>query len=213
MRTVKITLLIFSLNSVGLGAFSQSWVLDDSIKVEFDQNNYPQVRIVSSQDDLTFKIVLTNMSKKPVDTYAELVYDGYPSLYANYYWTLYQRIDSDYNPIPSQIGSSGLGDISIDLYNKYEDRKKVDSILAVYDISKVALLPGKSDTLRFNLLMDRSFFEPGDYGVQFFLRAGNSYAMQGDTRKNIGRGYVYSKTYYFKVTKRLQIDLKNLPLK
>jgi hypothetical protein len=202
MKAIRFILLTLLFSTVLENAFSQTWILGDSLKVEFYANNQ-EIRIVNTEADLEFKILLTNLSKRPVLTYTNLVFEKYSSQFGNYYWELYKKADSGYTLISRPIGSSEAGYISLDLFMELGDAKKADSALAVYDLPRASLFPNKTDTLQTNLLLSQPIFEPGDYGVQIFFRVGDLYAIRENRRESIGRGFVYSKMYYFKVTKRL----------
>jgi len=178
--------------------------------VDFLENKN-NVRVVNSQDDLTFTLVVTNMSKKKARSYVEMIYSDASSPFGNYYWELYQKIDSEYRRIPLPTRSNGGGYIYQDLIQELNDRKKADSVFAIYDLPKKYLLPSQSDTLRFNFLLGKQYINPGEYGIQVFFRVGDFYAIHNNVRESVGRNYVYSDMYYFKVTKSLRIDLNNLP--
>ena len=202
MKAMKIILLVIFFSSVVEKALSQPWILGDSLKVDFYGNNH-KARIVNSESDLVFKILLTNISKRPIHAYNSLVFNKYSSKFGNYYWELYKKDDSGYKIIPRPIGSSEAGYVAGDLFIKYGNARRVDSALAVYDLPKTELSPYKTDTLQLDLLFNQPIFEAGDYGVQIFFRAGELFAIHGNMRESIGRSFVYSELYYFRVTKKL----------
>jgi hypothetical protein len=198
-------LLVLFVNSVALKTFSQYLTLPDSLKVDF-VGNRGEPRIVNSQSDLNYMIVITNMSKSIRKSYEKLYYDDTSSPFANYYYIVYKKIGPDYLIIPARTHSDGSGYIMHDLYIKYDDYKKADSAFAVYDLPKKDLSPGRSDTLRFNFLLDYEFLDPGEYGILVFLRVNDYHVIHYDIRQRIGINYVNSDMYYFGVTKSLQAD-------
>jgi hypothetical protein len=210
MNKMKLILLVLLVNCISFNAFAQFLVLNDSLKIDFLEND-GKVRIVNSPNDLDYRIIVMNMSKKGTKSYAELIYDDTSSPFGNYYWELYKKIDSEYVFLPRPKQSSGAGYVYDELYMKFNDQLKTDSAFAVYDLPKKNLAPFQSDTLQFNFLLGSQFIDPGDYGMRVFFRVGDFYAIHKSLRRSIGRNYVNSDLYYFKITKRLVIDINNLP--
>lgn len=186
---------------------SQFIILPDSLYVDFCRND--SNRLVASRSDLNFKIVVTNLSMKPLKSYFALVYDDNRSPFGNYYWELYQKIGEEYRRVEISPSSSAAGSVHFQLLNELEDPGKADSAFAVYDLPKKDLMPSQSDTLTFNLLNDKIFLEPGEYGLVIYLRAGNFFVIYNALRRSFGRNYLPSNMYYFKVLKSLKVDFLN----
>jgi hypothetical protein len=210
MNKMKLILLVLIVNCIGFKARAQYLVLDDSLKIDFLEND-GKVRIVNSPNDLNYGIIVMNMSKKVVKSYVQLIYDDTSSPFGNYYWELYKKNDSDYVFLPRPKQSSAAGYVYDELNMTFNDQIKTDSAFAIYDLPKKNLVPFQCDTLQFNFLMGSQFIDPGDYGMRIFFRVGDFYAIHKNLRRSIGRNYVNSDMYYFKITKRLVIDINKLP--
>lgn len=205
---MKSLIIILLFNCISYTAVCQFLLLNDSLKVEFLENR--GTRIVISQNDLNYRIVFTNMSHRTIKSYTKLVFDDAPSPFANYYWDLYQKVDSDLQYVPRVYHSSAWGGIFNDLSIEYGDVKKADSAIAVFDIEKKDLFPFQSDTLVFNFLSDIQRLAPGEYGFQVFLRVGDTYAIHYGRRESVSRSYLSSERYRIKVLKPLESDMYKL---
>src|SRR5260221_9776930 len=76
-------------------SYAQKIILGDSLKIEFlpDAKN---IRTVSKEGDLTYKIIFTNIAQSSVYSYSHLVFDKSPNIFANYDCPLYKKSEKGF---------------------------------------------------------------------------------------------------------------------
>jgi hypothetical protein len=195
-------LLLFFFLKCGIIGFSQENIIAGDLSIKFDCNDGRE-RIVNEEKDFCYFVIQSNLSSATKQVYAKLVWGDTASRFSNYFWVLYKKDGPVYIPIaPPQITDASTF-IESDLHMKYGE--KGDSIFSIYDIEKKGLLPSKSDTLCFNLLLDNSVFDPGEYRFRIYFRIGNAYSSKNGKREISDLSYVASSWYYFRVAKRMTL--------
>jgi hypothetical protein len=189
-RNILLAILLFQLYSLS----GQEYSLGDSVNIRFF-NFHREVR---DSNDLTLRISFTNISKRPIKVYKELI-EGYGhDRFGNVDITMQKKNDGKYSYHP--LHSYGVN-------MSYE----TDSTLRHFDPTKEDLATKATDTLEINLIALANGFRRGYYRFKINLRVAtilNNAEYHYDPLRSVfpppdTLKYIPSRWIYFHVSKQI----------
>lgn len=166
---------------------------NDSVRINFLFGN----PMVQDSNDLTIKVIYTNLSQKNVEVYQELFEGDKGDRFFNVNAEVEKKHNSGHLRHPLRFYQNPL------LYDMEERYRH-------YDLPKKQLSPQSSDTLKLNLLAIAKTFFPGEYRLKVHLRIQTIQDLTDYTDINFEKAppmdtliYTSSNWIYFKVRREL----------